>query len=98
MRAMRWVVALLSFSVVALMAAEWAPAAGPRGAVKLKEKLALKLAQLLPFERNKVEPIDPNAAFVEGYQAYKRRDLIETIGRMRLASSRLPDLADYAFF
>jgi len=26
-------------------------------------------AQRLPFERNKVEPIDPRQAFVEGYNA-----------------------------
>jgi soluble lytic murein transglycosylase len=59
---------------------------------------SIKLAQLLPFERNKVEPIDPKAAFAEGYQAYKRRDYIEAIGRMQLAAAKLPDLVDYALF
>jgi soluble lytic murein transglycosylase len=56
------------------------------------------LAQLLPFERNKINPIDPKAAFVQGYDAYKHHDLIATIGPMRLAAAQLPDLADYAFF
>jgi soluble lytic murein transglycosylase len=58
----------------------------------------LELAQRLPFERNDVEPIDPKAAFVDGYNAYKQQDLITTIGRMRLAAGHLPDLADYALF
>ncbi|MBV8451811.1 MAG: tetratricopeptide repeat protein, partial [Deltaproteobacteria bacterium] len=57
-----------------------------------------ELAQRLPFERNKIEPIDPKTAFVEGYQAYEHRDLIATIGRMQFAASQLPDLADYALF
>jgi len=57
-----------------------------------------ELAQRLPFERNKIEPIDPKAAFAEGYQAYMHHDLIAAIGRMRLAASQLPELADYAFF
>jgi soluble lytic murein transglycosylase len=56
------------------------------------------LAQLLPFERNKVEPIDVRKAFVEGYEAYKRRDFLAVIGRMQLAATNLPELADYALF
>jgi len=56
------------------------------------------LAQFLPFERNKVEPIDLRKAFLEGYEAYKRRDLIEAIERMQLSSADFPALADYALF
>ncbi|HXZ89381.1 MAG TPA: transglycosylase SLT domain-containing protein [Candidatus Binataceae bacterium] len=56
------------------------------------------LAQLLPFERNKVEPLDLRKAFLEGYGAYQRRDYFETIERMQLAAKTLPDLADYALF
>lgn len=56
------------------------------------------LAQLLPFERNKVEPLDSRKAFLEGYEAYRRRDYFEAMERMQLASRTLPDLADYALF
>jgi soluble lytic murein transglycosylase len=59
---------------------------------------SLEVAQRLPFESNQIEPIDPKAAFLEGYKAYQQRDLIVTIGRMQFAASRLPDLADYALF
>ena len=56
------------------------------------------LAQLLPFERNKVEPLDLHKAFVEGYEAYRRRDYFETVERMQLAAKTLPGLADYALY
>lgn len=56
------------------------------------------LAQRLPFERNKVEPIDPRQAFVEGYNAYKRRDWPAVIERMQLATAQVPELIDYALF
>ncbi len=56
------------------------------------------LAQLLPFERNKVEPIDPRKAFVEGYEAYQRRDYFAVIERMQLVAKSLPGLADYALY
>jgi peptidoglycan lytic transglycosylase len=56
------------------------------------------LAQLLPFERNKVEPLDLHKAFLEGYGAYQRKDYFETIERMQLAAKTLPELADYALF
>lgn len=56
------------------------------------------LAQLLPFERNKVEPIDVRKAFVEGYEAYKHRDFIAAIERMQLASANFLELNDYALF
>jgi soluble lytic murein transglycosylase len=55
-------------------------------------------AQMLPFERNKVEPIDPRQAFVEGYHAYQRRDWPAAIERMQLAAAQVPDLVDYALF
>jgi peptidoglycan lytic transglycosylase len=55
-------------------------------------------AQMFPFERYKVEPIDPRQAFVEGYNAYQRRDWPATIERMRLVEARVPDLIDYALF
>jgi soluble lytic murein transglycosylase len=96
----RWVAALLLFSVATALVATPSPAL--RWDRPLDHAGAppdrVELAQYLPFERNKIEPIDPKAAFVEGYQAYERRDLIATIGRMRLAVLQLPDLADYALF
>jgi soluble lytic murein transglycosylase len=55
-------------------------------------------AQLLPFERNKVEPIDTRKAFVEGYQAYQRRDYVAAIERMQYAARNMPELADYALY
>ena len=55
-------------------------------------------AQMLPFERNKVETIDPRQAFIEGYRAYRSRDWPATIERMQLASGQVPDLIDYALF
>ena len=55
-------------------------------------------AQMFPFERNKVEPIDPRQAFVEGYHSYQRHDWLATIERMQLVASRVPDLVDYALF
>jgi soluble lytic murein transglycosylase len=77
------------------------PAAG--GAVEITTGVApakpgLTLAQLLPFERNKVEPIDMRKAFVEGYEAHKHRDFIATIERMQLASTGFLELGDYALF
>jgi len=59
---------------------------------------ALQLAQFLPFERNKVEDVDPRQSFVEGYQAYQRHDWIATIERMQLVATRVPELADYALY
>src|SRR6266436_4847108 len=56
------------------------------------------LAQYLPFERNKVEPIDARHAFVTGYRALLQRDYVAAIGPMILASNRIPELADYANF
>ena len=50
----------------------------------------LQLAQFLPFERNKVQNMDPRQAFVEGYQAYNRGDWIATIERMNLVAVRNP--------
>jgi soluble lytic murein transglycosylase len=55
-------------------------------------------AQMFPFERNKVEPIDPRQAFVEGYNAYQSHDWLATIERMQLVAAQVPDLADYALF
>ncbi len=55
-------------------------------------------AQRLPFGRNKVEPIDPRQAFVEGYNAYRRGDWPAVIERMQLASTQVPELIDYALF
>ena len=55
-------------------------------------------AQMLPFERNKVEPIDPRQAFIEGYNAYRSRDWPAAIERMQLAAVQMPDLIDYALF
>jgi soluble lytic murein transglycosylase len=58
----------------------------------------LQLAQFLPFERNKVQDLDPHQVFVEGYQDYHRGDWIGTIERMHLAATRVPELADYALY
>ncbi|MBV8770887.1 MAG: transglycosylase SLT domain-containing protein [Deltaproteobacteria bacterium] len=98
MHVLRWM--LLGLSVLAAFAAARASlvfgdyfAQGGR-----PENRGIQLAQWLPFERNRVEPIDPKGAFVEGYHSYQHRDLIATIGRMRYAASQLPQLADYALF
>lgn len=56
------------------------------------------IAQIFPFERNKVEPIDPRQAFLEGYNAYLRHDWLAAIERMQLAASQVPELIDYALF
>ncbi len=58
----------------------------------------ITLAQMLPFQHYKVEPIDPREAFVEGYRAYRSRDWPMVIERMQLATSQVPDLEDYALF
>ncbi len=55
-------------------------------------------AQMFPFERNKVEPIDPRQAFSEGYNAYRSRDWPGAIERMQLAAAQVPELIDYALF
>jgi soluble lytic murein transglycosylase len=100
MGAFRWVVIFLGLSVVAAFGAERASLPRVDGRSQPEQQLipGIELAQRLPFEPNKIEPIDPKTAFLEGYQAYKHRDLIATIGRMRLAAAQLPDLADYALF
>lgn len=56
------------------------------------------IAQIFPFERNKVEQIDPRQAFVDGYTAYQRRDWLAAIERMQLAATQVPELVDYALF
>src|SRR5215469_6992701 len=56
------------------------------------------LAQLLPFERNKVEPLDNRKAFIEGYQAYQRHDYFAAIERMQLVARTMPELADYGLY
>jgi len=99
MKALRWIVVLLGCSVVAAVAARTAlPAVDYISKYGRSPAGGVKLAQGLPFERNSVEPIDPKAAFLEGYHAYEQRDLIATIGRMQFAASQLPNLADYAIF
>jgi soluble lytic murein transglycosylase len=45
-----------------------------------------------------VIPINPEQAFVEGYDAYRTHDLMKTIERMTLAAEKYPALADYALF
>ena len=59
---------------------------------------ATTLAQMLPFEHYKVEPIDARQAFVEGYRAYQNREWPSVIERMELAVVQVPDLIDYALF
>jgi soluble lytic murein transglycosylase len=53
---------------------------------------------MMPFAVNTVVPIDPGQAFVEGYRAYQQADFPVVIGRMQLASAKLPEVADYALF
>jgi soluble lytic murein transglycosylase len=45
-----------------------------------------------------VVAINPEQAFVEGYEAYRAHDLMKTIERMTLAADKYPALADYALF
>ena len=45
-----------------------------------------------------VVPINPEQAFLEGYEAYRAHDLMKTIERMTLAAEKYPALADYALF
>ncbi len=52
----------------------------------------------MSFASNTVVPIDPGQAFVEGYEAYQRADFPVVIGRMQLASAKLPEVGDYALF
>jgi soluble lytic murein transglycosylase len=98
MQALRGMVLLMGLCGLAAFAAESASLPGVENASKQARRFGIELAQSLPFERNKIEPIDPKGAFVEGYHAYKRHDPIATIGRMQLAAAQLPDLADYALF
>jgi soluble lytic murein transglycosylase len=100
MQVFRWMMLLLGFSVLAGFAGHEAS----RPTVDFVSKpagrtgIGSELAQSLLFQRGKPGPIDPKSAFLEGYNAYKHRDLITTIGRMRLVTSRLPDLGDYGLF
>lgn len=55
-------------------------------------------AVLAQFSVMTVVPIDPQKAFVEGYQAYRSQDYMKAIERMTLATSKYPALADYALF
>jgi soluble lytic murein transglycosylase len=90
---------LLPAALSALLSARMAEAmpAAERSAAATPPT-GLRLAQFLPFERNRVENLDPHQVFVEGYQDYSHGDWIGTIERMRLAAQRLPDLADYALY
>src|ERR1700720_1062623 len=88
MKCRRWVGAVLVLGLATASIGIFVPGLRVHGA----------LAQRLPFERNKVEPIDPRQAFVEGYNAYRRNDWPAVIERMQLASAQVPDLIDYALF
>src|SRR5579872_5212018 len=100
MGALLWLVMFLGLSALTAFGAERASLPRVDGGPKPQQQLVpgLQLAQRLPFEPNKIEPIDPKTAFLEGYQAYKSHDLIGTIARMQLAAAQLPDLADYALY
>jgi soluble lytic murein transglycosylase len=99
MQLLRWMLVLLGGCAAVAFAAEGPFQPGANGTSRREQPLfGVEIAQRLPFEPNKIEPIDPKAAFVEGYRAYEQHDLIATIGRMRLAASQLPNLADYALF
>ena len=88
MKCRRWVGAVLVLGLATASIGIFVPGLRVRGA----------FAQRLPFERNKVEPIDPRQAFVEGYNAYKRGDWPAVIERMQLVSAQVPELVDYALF
>ena len=91
MHALRWM--LLGFSVLGAFASLRASLAIGHDISEGRRQTGqgIQLAQRLPFERNKIEPIDPKAAFVEGYHSYQRHDLIATIGRMRFAARSYPN-------
>jgi soluble lytic murein transglycosylase len=75
-----------------------ARALGPEGtpvALSIRADAHTILAQ---FGILTVVPINPEQAFVEGYQAYVARDFMKTIERMTLAAEKYPALADYALF
>jgi tetratricopeptide (TPR) repeat protein len=96
MRSLRRAV-IAALPAVALAAAVWASVpVSPRSRGVGSDNS--EIAQLLPFERNKVEPVDARKAFADGYQAYKNRDYIAVIGPMQLAAAKVPELADYALF
>lgn len=58
----------------------------------------LAAAQMLPFERNRVENFDPRQSFAEGYDAWNRKDWPVVIERMQLVREQVPALADYALY
>ena len=91
---------LLGFSVLAALATQSVSIAETDTTAKFGRQpvSSTELAQGLPNQHNKTAPLDPRAAFIEGYRAYERHDLNTTISRMRFAATRLPDLADYALF
>ena len=81
-----------------LCAFGWAPVSAP-GQGSARQAPREELAQIMiPFSHETVVPIDVHKAFVEGYEAYRNHDLVETVERMELASKGLPELADYALF
>ncbi|MGA2410568.1 MAG: transglycosylase SLT domain-containing protein [Candidatus Binataceae bacterium] len=89
---------LIASLAFALPIATRAVSADDGGSVPANPPAGIQLAQFLPFERNKVENLDPHQVFVEGYQAYQNRDWIGTIERMQLAAAQVPELADYALY
>ncbi len=58
----------------------------------------LAAAQMLPFERNRVENFDPRQSFADGYSAWSRKDWPVAIERMQLVREQVPALADYALY
>ncbi|HJU10488.1 MAG TPA: transglycosylase SLT domain-containing protein, partial [Candidatus Binataceae bacterium] len=95
MRTLHWTLMLLGITVVAALAAQGTPPAHMEDTANSVSGSGL--AQLPPLKRNEVGSIDPDLAFVQGYRAYKRHDLVAAIERMRLAS-HTEHLGDYALF
>jgi len=87
----------LAAGLTALLAAP-ARALGPVNATAAASIRAEARSILSQFAVLTVVPIDPQQAFVEGYEAYRAHDLMKTIERMTLAADKYPALADYALF
>jgi peptidoglycan lytic transglycosylase len=89
---------LLSAVGLGALLATPARALGPAGTLVAPSIRADARCILAQFGILTVVPINPEQAFVEGYQAYVARDLMKTIERMTLAAEKYPALADYALF
>jgi soluble lytic murein transglycosylase len=88
------VMAVVLAAAVAVSAFAFAPRSGNAGGGIAGGAHAI-LAQ---FGVLTVVPIDPEKAFVEGYQAYRAHDSMKAIERMTFVANKYAPLADYALF